>query len=97
VDTYSDLVDSTQKINIRENFYPASGVGKSQSSDIISTKIGNADPLFVNFDGKVAAPNGYPNNYDFRLQNGSPAFGAGNSKYNLDMGAYPTDNKGNQH
>ena len=97
VDTYTDLVDPTQKINIRENFYPASGVGKPQPTDLISTKTGNNDPLFVNFDGKVAAPNGYPNTYDFRLQNGSPAFGAGSVKYNLDMGAYTTDDKGNQH
>lgn len=97
VDTYTDLVDSTQKINIRENFYPASGVGAPQSNDLISTKIGNYDPMFVKFDGKVAAPNGYPNNYDFRLQNGSPAFGTGNIKYNQDLGAYTTDNKGNQH
>jgi hypothetical protein len=97
VDTYADLIDSTQKINIRENFYPASGVGNPQPTDLISTKIGNNNPLFVNFDGIVAAPNGYPNRYDFHLQNGSPAFGAGNMKYNLDLGAYTTDNKGNQH
>lgn len=97
VDSYTDLVDSTQKINIRQNFYPASGVGKPQGTDLVSTKIGNYDPLFVRFDGKVAAPNGYPNTYDFRLQNGSPAYGAGNAKYNLDLGAYPTANNGNQH
>ncbi|MEO6356494.1 MAG: hypothetical protein ABIU77_16265 [Ferruginibacter sp.] len=97
VDTYTDLVDSTQKINIRENFYPASGVGVAQASDLISNKIGNYDPLFVNFDGKVATPNGFPNTYDFHLQNGSPAFGTGFTKYNLDLGAYTTDGKGNQH
>ncbi len=97
VDTYTDLVDPTQKINIRENFYPASGVGMPQTNDLISNKIGNNDPLFINFDGTVAAPNGYPNKYDFRLQNGSPAFGAGITKYNQDLGAYTTDNKGNQH
>jgi hypothetical protein len=97
VDTYTDLVDPTQKINIRENFYPNSGVGIHQSGDLISTKIGNYDPMFVKFDGIVAAPNGYPNNYDFRLQNGSPAFGTGITKYNQDLGAYPTDNRGNQH
>ncbi len=97
VDTYTDLVDPSQKINIRDNFYPASGVGKAQASDLISAKIGNFDPLFVQFDGIVAAPNGYPNNYDFHLQNGSPAFGAGFAKYNQDLGAYTTDGKGNQH
>ena len=97
VDAYTDLVDSTQKINIRDNFYPSSGVGTPQSTDLISKKVGNLDPLFVNFDGKVAAPNGFPNNYDFRLQNGSPGYGSGNSKYNQDLGAYTTDGKGNQH
>jgi len=90
-------VDTTQKINIRQNFYPSTGVGSPRPNDLISTKIGDKDPLFVNFDGIVAAPNGYPNNYDFRLQNGSPGYGTGLAKYNQDMGAYTTDNKGNQH
>lgn len=97
VDTYSDLVDPNLKIDIRSNFYPASGLGKPQPTDLISTKIGNYDPLFVQFDGTVAAPNGYPNTNNFRLQNGSPAFGSGNPKYNQDLGAYTTDGKGNQH
>jgi hypothetical protein len=97
VDTYSDLVDPTLKINIRSNFYPASGLGKPQPTDLISTKIGNYDPLFVQFDGTVAAPNGYPNTNNFRLQDGSPAFGSGNATYNQDLGAYTTDGKGNQH
>jgi hypothetical protein len=97
VDTYADLVDPTQKINIRDNFYPAGALGKPQVSDLISKKIGDKDPLFVRFDGTVAAPNGFPNTYDFRLQNGSPAFSAGNPKYNLDLGAYTSDSKSNQH
>jgi hypothetical protein len=97
VDTYSDLVDPAQKINIRSNFYPASGLGKPQPTDLISTKIGSYDPLFVKFDGTVAAPNGYPNTNNFRLQDGSPAFGSGNAIYNQDLGAYTTDGKGNQH
>ncbi|MEB0262076.1 MULTISPECIES: right-handed parallel beta-helix repeat-containing protein [unclassified Mucilaginibacter] len=97
VDTYADLVVPTQKINIRDNFYPAGAAGKPQISDLISKKIGDKDPLFVNFDGTVAAPNGFPNNYDFRLKNSSPAFSAGNPKYNLDLGAYTSDGKGNQH
>lgn len=97
VDTYADLVDPTQKINIRDGFYPASGLGKPQPSDLISKKIGNLDPLFVQFDGTVAAPNGYPNNNNFRLQAGSPAYSAGNTKYNLDLGAYTSDGKGNNH
>ncbi|MDB5137787.1 MAG: right-handed parallel beta-helix repeat-containing protein [Mucilaginibacter sp.] len=97
VDTYSDLVDPALKINIRSNFYPASGLGKPQPTDLISNKIGNYDPLFVKFDGTIAAPNGYPNTNDFSLQGGSPAFGSGNATYNQDIGAYTTDNKGNQH
>ncbi|MBB6108020.1 Right handed beta helix region [Mucilaginibacter lappiensis] len=97
VDTYADLVDPSQKINIRDNFYPASGLGKPQPTDLISKKIGNYDPLFMKFDGTVAAPNGYPNTNDFRLQSSSPAFSAGNTKYNLDLGAYTSDGKGNQH
>ena len=96
-DTYTDLVDSTQKINIRDNFYPASGVGVAQPSDLVSKKIGNYDPLFINFNGLVAAPNGFPNTYNFRLQNGSPAFGTGFAKYDQDLGAYTTNGKGNQH
>ncbi|MDB5141003.1 MAG: right-handed parallel beta-helix repeat-containing protein [Mucilaginibacter sp.] len=97
VNTYTDLRDSTIKINLRNNFYPPSGVGTPQPTDLISKSIGNYDPLFVKFDGTVAAPNGYPNNNDFHLQSGSPAFGAGNPKYNQDLGAYTTDGKGNQH
>lgn len=97
VDEYADLVDSTQKIRIRDNFYPASGQGKPVATDLISKKVGDLDPLFVKFDGTIAAPNGFPNTNNFRLQNGSPAYGAGNNKYNLDLGAYTTDGKGNQH
>jgi hypothetical protein len=102
VDTYADLKIPTQKINIRDNFYPTSGMGKPQPTDLISTKIGVFDPIFVKFDGTVAAPNGYPNTNDFRLQNGSPGYGRGNTNFhnglgNQDMGAYTTDGKGNQH
>lgn len=97
IDNYTDLRDSTIKINIRNNFYPPSGVGVPQTTDLISKKIGNFDPLFVKFDGTIAAPNGFPNTNDFRLQPGSPGYGAGNTKYNQDLGAYTTDGKGNQH
>lgn len=97
LDTYTDLVDPSLKINIRDNFYPSSGLGKPQPTDLISTKVDNFDPLFTQFDGTVAAPNGYPNTNDFKLQGGSPAFGAGNAKYNQDLGAYTTDGNGNQH
>ncbi|HEX8021350.1 right-handed parallel beta-helix repeat-containing protein [Mucilaginibacter sp.] len=97
VDTYADLVDPTLKINIRDGFYPASGLGKPQPTDLISKKIGDKDPLFVKFDGTVAAPNGFPNTNDFHLQSTSPAFSAGNTQYNLDLGAYTSDGKGNKH
>jgi hypothetical protein len=97
VDQYTDLRDSTIRINIRDNFYPPSGVGSPRPTDLISKKIGNFDPLFVKFDGTIAAPNGFPNTNDFHLQSGSPAFGAGNPQYNLDLGAYTTDGKGNKH
>ena len=105
VDTYQDLVDPTIKINIRDNFYPAGASGKPQPTDRISKKVGDFDPLFVKFDGTVAAPNGFPNNNNFNLKIGSPAFGAGNPSFdskhpefgNQDMGAYTTDGKGNKH
>ncbi|QNK63194.1 hypothetical protein H7F33_01330 [Pedobacter sp. PAMC26386] len=97
VDTFTDLVVPTIKINIRDNFYPAGASGTPQATDLISNTIGNYDPLFVKFDGTVAAPNGFPNLNNFRLQNGSPAYGTGNNKYNQDLGAYTTDGKGNQH
>ncbi len=105
VDTFTDLVDPTIQINIRNNFYPAGALGTPQPTDLISTKIGQLDPLFVKFDGTVAAPNGYPNTNDFHLKPGSPAFGAGNPSFdnknpgygNQDLGAYTTDGKGNKH
>ena len=105
VDTFTDLVDPTIQINIRDNFYPAGASGVPQTTDLISKKVGNLDPLFVKFDGTVAAPNGFANSNDFHLKAGSPAFGSGNSAFdskhpelgNQDMGAYTTDGKGNKH
>ncbi|MDB4921320.1 right-handed parallel beta-helix repeat-containing protein [Mucilaginibacter sp.] len=105
VDTYTDLVDPTIKINLRDNFYPASGVGKPQPNDLISKKIGDLDPLFVKFDGTVAAPNGFPNTNDFHLKIGSPALGSGVLGFdnknpglgNNDLGAYTSDGNGNKH
>jgi hypothetical protein len=102
VDHYTDLVDPTLQIDIRAGFYPAGASGTPQPTDLISTKVGELNPMFVKFDGTVAAPNGFPNTNDFRLQNGSPAFGAGNLNFhnglgNQDLGAYTTDGKGNQH
>jgi hypothetical protein len=105
VTTFTDLRDATIQINLRDNFYPAGAMGKPQPTDLISAKVGQFDPLFVKFDGTVAAPNGYPNTNDFHLQPTSPAYGAGNisfdGKYpelgNQDIGAYTTDGKGNKH
>ena len=105
VDAFTDLVDPTIQINIRNNFYPAGASGVPQPTDLISKKIGDLDPLFVKFGGTVAAPNGFPNTNDFRLNTGSPAYGAGNPSFdskhpelgNQDLGAYTTDGKGNKH
>ncbi len=97
-DTYSDTTGGGNlAISIRGNFYPSDGVGKPQSSDLISTAVGNLDPLFKSFDGKVATPNGASTSNDFHLSSGSPAIGKGNSQYNSDIGAYTSDGKGNQH
>lgn len=93
--------DNTTKppivIDLRANFYPNDGVGKPQATDLISKSIGNFDPMFVSFTNVVASPNGAPYTFDLHLQNGSPAFGVGNPSFNLDLGAYTTDGKGNQH
>lgn len=98
VESYTDnTVTPNININLRANFYPNDGVGKPQSTDLISASVKNLNPAFVSFDGTVASPNGAANNYNFHLQDGSPAFGAGNPKYNIDLGAYTTDGKGNKH
>lgn len=97
----NNFTDSTVNppivINLRSNFYPNDGAGKPQPSDIISTDINTGNPLFVNYDGRIAAPNGAPFVYDFHLQQGSPAINAGNTNYNNDIGAFPTDKAGNLH
>lgn len=99
VDNYTDTTaDPDISIPLRSNFYPGDGVGKPQASDLISTAVGDKDPMFVNFDGTVAAPNGAPTSNDFHLKAGSPALGKGNSTYSADMGAYTSDpTKSNQH
>jgi hypothetical protein len=97
-DTYSDTtVTPNISVNIRSNFYPGDGVGKPQASDLISTAVGDKDPLFKSYDGKIATPNGAATNNDFHLNSGSPALGKGNSTYSADIGAYTSDGKGNQH
>ncbi|HXO77819.1 MAG TPA: hypothetical protein VN824_21340, partial [Puia sp.] len=46
-DTYLDTVKQVNiTVNIRSNFYPGDGVGKPQPSDLISTRVGDQDPLF---------------------------------------------------
>jgi hypothetical protein len=97
-DSYQDTTQGGNlQISIRGNFYPSDGVGVAQSSDLISTKVGDKDPLFKSFDGKVATKNGAVTNNDYHLQTGSPAIGKGNSTYNNDIGAYTSDGQGNKH
>jgi len=97
-DAYTDTtVKPNVSINLRSNFYPGDGVGKPQSSDLISTKVGDKDPLFKSYDGKVATPNGATTSNDYHLNTGSPALGKGNATYNNDIGAYTSDNQGNKH
>ena len=99
VDSYTDTTAHPNiPISIRGNFYPNDGVGKPQSTDLISTGITNLNPLFQTFDGTVAAPNGASTTNDFHLQSGSPALGKGNTAYSNDIGAYTSDaTKNNQH
>jgi hypothetical protein len=97
-----NYVDTTQgqhlSISIRQNFYPSDGVGKPQSTDLISTSTTTDNPMFKTFDGTIAAPNGASTSNDFHLQTGSPALGKGNSQYSSDIGAYTSDvTKSNQH
>ena len=97
-DSYQDTTQGGNlSISIRDNFYPSDGVGKPQSSDLISTAVGNQDPMFKSYDGKVATPNGASTSNDFHLVAGSPALGKGNSKYSNDIGAYTSDGNGNKH
>jgi len=97
-DTYSDTTGGGNlSISIRANFYPSDGVGKPQSTDLISTGVGNQDPMFKTYDGKVATPNGAATTNDFHLLAGSPDIGKGNTQYNADIGAYTSDGKGNKH
>ena len=72
-------------------------MGWPKTTDLISTGITNLDPMFVIFDGTVAAANGAATTNDFHLKAGSPAIGKGNATYNNDIGAYTADGKGNQH
>ncbi len=98
IDNFTDnTVSPTVSISLRDNFYPSDGIGKPQPTDLISTSDASLNPSFVSFDNTVAAPNGAPNKNDFHLQVGSPAINAGNPKYNNDIGAYTSDDRGNNH
>ncbi|MDP4150529.1 MAG: right-handed parallel beta-helix repeat-containing protein [Bacteroidota bacterium] len=99
VNTYVDTTSAggNAPISIRANFYPGDGVGKPKASDLISTAVGDKDPQFKSYDGKVATPNGAATGNDFHLNPGSPAIGKGNLTYNADIGAYTSDGKGNKH
>jgi len=103
--TAATFVDNTVTpnvtVNLAANFYPSDGVGKAQTSDLISV-----DPTFTSFSGTFVLPNGAANPNDFHLKAGSPAIGKGNTSFatttlstpaDADLGAYPTDGKGNKH
>ncbi|HWD87426.1 MAG TPA: hypothetical protein VG367_04815 [Mucilaginibacter sp.] len=112
--TANTFVDATVTpnliVDLRSGYYPAGAAGVPQSSDLISTAVGNNDPMFTSFDNGFLYVNGAPNSNDFHLKSGSPAIGKGNTSFTLanpslaggaapdaDMGAYPTDGKGNKH
>jgi len=93
-------VTPTVTINLAANFYPADGVGKAQSTDLISV-----DPMFTSFNNVFVLANGAANTNDFHLKSGSPAIGKGTTSIGAstavapskDLGAYPTDGSGNKH
>jgi hypothetical protein len=99
VDSYEDTTAHPPiSIPLRSNFYPGDGVGRPQSTDLISNSTTNLDPMFQSFDGTVAARNGAPTTNNFHLMAGSPALGKGNTTYSSDIGAYTSDEgKSNQH
>ena len=98
-DNYTDTTQGQHlSISIRANFYPSDGVGKPQSTDLISTGVSSNNPMFKTFDGTIAAPNGAGSGNDYHLLTGSPALGKGYTTYSADMGAYTSDaTKSNQH
>jgi len=80
--------------SIRQFYYPAGSWGKPQPTDLISTGLGVEDPKFKFLDTNV---NNTTDLNDPHLQTGSPAIGSGNTTYNKDLGAFPTDGTGNKH
>jgi hypothetical protein len=99
VDGFLDnTVTPAVSVNIRANFFPNDGTAKATASDIISTGISNNNPMFKAFDATiVGTATGQANSNDYHLQSGSPALGKGNPAYNVDLGAYTSDGKGNKH
>ena len=102
--TQATYVDNTVSpsviVNLAANFYPSDGVGVQKTTDVVGS-----DPLFSSFNNALLLPNGAANTNDFHLKAGSPAVGKGNNSFasglsvpaDVDMGAYPTDGKGNKH
>ena len=112
VDAFLDnTVTPAVPVNIRANFFPTDGVGKAQASDLVSTSLTTFNPLFKTFTAsEVATATGAVDPNDYHLQSGSPALAKGNTSFTLynpslaggttpdtDLGAYPTDGKGNKH
>jgi len=65
------------------------------SSSIVSSGVNDKKPMFQNY--KPNDQSAATDKNDFHLKSGSPLIGAGNPKYNNDIGAYPTDGSGNKH
>lgn len=112
VDAFSDnTVTPAVPVDIRAGFFPSDGVGKAQTSDLVSTSLTTFNPSFKTFNATlVATATGAADPNDYHLQSGSPAIGKGNATFalynptltggtspDIDLGAYPTDGKGNKH
>lgn len=98
LDSFLDNTPPPVNVSIRGNFFSIDGVGKAQPTDLVSTKIGDKDPMFKSFDATiVGTATGQGSTNDYHLKPGSPALGSGNPTYNVDMGAYTSDGKGNKH
>lgn len=77
---YGNNLFYTTVDSLQEYFYPPDGVGSSQASDLIQV-----DPMLTTF---VPYPKGTEDPNDPTLRSGSPAIGAGNPKYDQDIGAF---------
>src|ERR1700761_5876113 len=66
--TYVDMtVTPNVTVNLAANFYPADGVGKAQTTDLI-----NVDPMFTSFANTFLLANGAANPNNFQPKAGSP-------------------------